>query len=261
MKTQKQIRKREYPVTRTIFEPIIDDDSKRYLNYFIGQELAYYNLLVDNLNRVAKAFPSELINLTDREFQLWDICAEYSINPQKFIKYPKEQWPENLQQYYSLVKDQNDKLKITPFFAGMLRVPASPARIHPKIRKSMAHELLSNIIHQAKILHEERFKETMKVPVQLYKTHNLNTKRHLQIHKSLVSMKFNQDKNCTEVSIPYTKLPLIVNDYDLTKIKYRSIILRAPNPREEGDDEWKIDFRDFNNYATQLTDNFKISRF
>lgn len=241
------------------FEIEPDKNIEKYLTYFVGQELAYYNHVVSNLSPRLRAFPHDFLSFKDREKRLLEICAENIVNIQKMVDHPKEEWPENLRDYYSLIREQDGTLKLSQAHIDMIKVVGAPAKLHGKVRKNIAVEILNTMANQAEILFSSLKSETLKVPLQTLQTHQLETKRHLQIPSSLLSVKYNSELDQTEITTPYTPTPLIVSGYNLQEIPFKSVVIRSPHPsnKEAG---WVIDLKDNANYLVSLTDHNEKKR-
>lgn len=236
------------------FELELNESSLSHLSYFVKQELAYYNQLVESMTPRLRAFPQELISMKDREKRLLEVCAEHAIDPQKMMQYGKDEWPEHLKQHWGLVKEQDGSIKITPAHANVIAAVAAPARLHGMVRRNMAAEMFRYMSAQAEIIQAStKLAEGLKAPLQMLQKHTLETKRHLQIPGRLTEIAYNQDQDRSEIRLPYCKQPVVVNGYDLSEIPHRSIIIRMPHPTN-GDNRWFVDFRDSDGYSVSLTD-------
>lgn len=244
---------------RRSFEIEPDKNIEKYLNYFVGQELAYYNHVVSNLSPRLRAFPQDFLSFKDREKRLLEVCAENIVNIQKMIDYKQEEWPANLREYYSLLREPDGTLKLSQAHIDMIKVVGSPAKLHGKVRKNIATEILNTMTNQAEILFSSLKSDTLKVPLQTLQTHQLETKRHIQIPANLLTIEFNSELDQTEITIPYAPTPLIIKGYNLKEIQFKSAVIRAPHPsnREAG---WIIDLKDSANYLVSLTDHNEKKR-
>ena len=240
-------------ISRRNFEIVISENNKTYLNFFIKQELGYYNSIIEQLTPRLKAFPKELLSIKDRERKLWEECASNAINPQKLVDHPLKEWPENLKYMHSLLFEQNGNKKVSSSHINIIGIASTPAKLHGLVRKNLATEILKYMIGQADNILSAQITETMKTPIQMLTTHTLHTKRHLQIPKQLVNMKYIKETDSTKITIPYCKEPLLIEGYDLTNFHYKLLTVRAPHPTTP-DNKWIIDFRDTSNYIPNLTD-------
>jgi len=241
-------------INQRTFEIEVGKDPEHHLMYFIKQELGYFNTLIDQLTPRLRAFPQEFMAMKEKERRLWEICSEHAVDPQKMINHSVDEWPEFLRPDRSLIINTDGTPRITSAQAGMIKVAASPARIHPIVRRNIASEIMKYMINQSETLHAGLRTEGLKAPMQMLQTHTLDTKRHLQIPASLVKMSYNEEGNQTVISIPYSRDPIICNGYDLTEIPFKTMIIRAPHPRN-ADRTWHMDLRDVGSYMLNAVDH------
>jgi len=244
----------------------ITDTLAKNLSYFVGQELFYYNNLVMQLASKLKAYPQEILLFRENK-SLWDSCAEHSIDPQKLMEHDLKSWPVHLQPMYKMLYDANNKPKHTSMHLVICAIAATPARLPPVVRKSIATEVMNHVIAQADILtgipKVDALIETGKIaegsdimrgPLQLLQTHTVDSKRHLQIPRSLIKISYDQDTEQSNITVPYSKTAISVPDFDLTKIVYKTMVIRAPHPTS-ANQKWQLEFRDGNGlYQINMTD-------
>jgi hypothetical protein len=221
----------------------VTKDSKAHLEYFVRQELGYYNSIVEQLSPRIRAFPQDLLSIKDREKKLWEVCAEFAVDVNQMISHPVEEWPKHLKPYSSLVWSQEGAIKLTPAQLNLMKVAAVPAKLHPSIRKAIATEVLKYVTGQAEAFAEVLNGNDLKSPMQMLQSHTFETRRHLQIPAKLVKITYDTDSGNSKVSIPYSKDPLTVIGYDVSQAQYNILIIRAPHPHHASQ-EWKIEFRD-----------------
>jgi hypothetical protein len=225
------------------FEIDIEPKLAADLSYFIKQELGYYNSLIDLLSPRLRAYPKDILNIKEREKSLWDSCAEYAIDPQKLLDQPFETWPKHLHHMHHMLYDINEKIKISPAHINICSIASTPARLHAVVRKAIASEILKYMVNQADILLSAVKTDVMRAPMQMLQTHTIDTKRHLQIPKSLIKITYNESENSSDISIPYSKTAITVPYYDLRPVAFKLLIIRAPHPTSTNQ-KWQLDFRD-----------------
>jgi hypothetical protein len=263
-RTQSTDRKNNAPRHRVVhqknFEIDLDPNLASDLGFFIQQELLYYNSLVENLTPRLRAYPKDLMSIKDREKSLWDACAEHAINPQKLIDNPLETWPKHLVYMHKILYDTANQIKVTPSLINICAVAAAPARLHANVRKAMASEVLKYMIGQSDILLAAMKTDTMRAPMQMLQTHNIDSKRHLQIPKSLVKISYDPETNASSISNPYCRKPFVIPGLDLREIVYRMLIIRAPHP-SANTQRWQVDFKEAQTgYLLNLTDHVERKR-
>lgn len=246
-------KKKRLPSRRT-FEIEITKDTNQHLSYFVKQELGYYNSLIESLTPRLRTFPGDFISMKDKEKRLWEACAEHAVDPAKMLAHPLDKWPDHLRHLHSSMFDQDGAQKISAAHIHILKMAAAPARVHGSVRKSMAVEILKYMIGQSEVLQAGLKSESLKAPLQLLVTHSLDTKRHLQIPASLVKIYYDETENLSRISIPYSKDAVVVRDYDLTEIPFKSLVVRAPHP-STSDSAWTVDFKEVSPYLISMVDH------
>jgi len=244
------------------FEIELLPNIKSNLEYFILQELGYYNTLVEQLVPRLKAFPQDILSIKDKEKRIWDACAEHAINPQKLLDHPRSEWPKHLDFMYDMLYDQAGKCKISPAHISIMGIAASPARLHQKVRRAIASEVLKYMLAQADVLFSAMKTETLKSPVQMLQTYTTESKRHLQIPYSLLKIRYNEESDKTYIGIPYSKAEIELPHVDLTQPPFRLLVIRSPNATSRSSNQkWEIDIMDsLNDYIISLNDPVERKR-
>lgn len=255
MRTRRTEPQKKRVTNQRTFELEMSESALNHLSYFIKQELAYYNQLVESMTPRLRAFPHELISMKDRERKLLEVCAEHAIDPQKMIQHSKDEWPEHLRQHWSLLKEPDGSIKISPAHANVISTVSAPARLHGTVRRNIAVEMFRYMSAQAEVIvASAKLADGLKSPLQMLQKHTLETKRHLQIPGRLTEISYDSEKDRTNIRLPYCRDSISVSGYDLTEIPHRSVIVRMPHPTN-GDNRWFIDFRDSEGYSISLTDH------
>ena len=236
------------------FEVELFKKTENDLWYFVRQELEYYNSLVNKLTPRLRAYPQDLLSIKDREKRLWEACAEHAVDPTKLINYPVDQWPAHLQSLQTHLFDTNNTVKIVPAHISIIGIAASLARLHASVRRLIAAEVLKYMLGQADTLMAAMKTETMRAPMQMLQTHTIDTKRHLQIPYNLVKITYDVENNASNISVPYSSLPIVIPHFDLTQSAFKTLLVRAPHPLSQNQ-KWQIDLRDgTTGYMLSITD-------
>jgi hypothetical protein len=240
------------------FEVHLSNETKANLLYFIKQELAYYNALIENLTPWLRTFPQELIAFKGNEKRIWNTVAEFGLNAKELSKKPLNEWPDILgtqkEALYNIMIDSAGVPKLSPRQLELLKILSAPAKLPNVIRNIIASEMLKHMQSQAEILESALKTEVMRGPVQMLQQQTLESKRHLQIPAALVSsIKYNETDRVTEIRIPYTNQPLVIHDVDLTNVPYKLMVVRSPHPGDRNG-KWHVDLKDTNSYLIGLTD-------
>ena len=90
--------------------------------------------------------------------------------------------------------------------------------------------------------------------MQMLQTHTIDTKRHLQIPYNLVKITYDVENNASNISVPYSSLPIVIPHFDLTQSAFKTLLVRAPHPLSQNQ-KWQIDLRDgTTGYMLSITD-------
>lgn len=234
------------------FEVELSKEISTSLSYFVNQELAYFNNIIELLTPRLRTFPAELLSMKDKELKLWEICAEYASDPLVMASYKFDEWPDHLKPYYNLMFDTANVNKISKAHLNIIQIAATKARIHPMVRKNLATEALKHMLKQADIFLAAQKSETLKTPLQLLNTHTLDTKRHLQIPSKLISISYNESSESSNITIPYSKHPIVIQGADISENKFTLLILRHTNNK---DNIWNVELKDIDSkYLLGLSD-------
>jgi hypothetical protein len=251
--------KRRIPYYKN-FEIDLDDSTQRNLSFFIGQELAYFNSLINLLNPRIRAFPEDFLSFKDKERKLWDACAEHSVDPALLLQHKLETWPTHLQYMHPLLYDQDGNQRIMDNHLAIISIAATPARIHKTVRKGIAAEILRYLLGQAETLCAGKKTEGLRAPMQMLQEQTVDTKRHLQIPLSLVKVTWSEDKESSQISIPYSKRLLELPDIDISGIKNGWLVIRSPHPNNPIQ-KWFLDFKESQtSYMIGITDGRESRR-
>lgn len=241
--------------SRRTFEVSLSKNQEKNLQYFIMQERGYYNSLVEALVPRLRTFPLDMISMKKREMQIAEYCAEKSISIGNLLKTPKDQWPESATLLKNFVFDENDTVRLKPAHINMIEKVAAPARLIPDVRKKIVSEIFKHMSMQAESLSGD----ILKTPVQMLISHTADTKRHLQIPAAHVKITYDPETQSTLLRIPYCTDPIKLPRYDLTDLKFGTVIIRSPH-HYDVDGRWYIDIKDTKDYIVTLTDQTERRR-
>lgn len=234
------------------FKP--SDEDKKLMKTFMAHELMYYNKLNDALVPRTKAFPQTLIDLTPEHHKLFGVIALHgaSIKKYEYAK-PDVELPYYFEKYRNLLVGVNEKknrnMNETVF--AILSIASTQASIHPKMRRAIARTMLQYYVDQAKLVlsaKNDDFGENnmYEISPTFLQQQDITQKRHIQLPKDLISsIKWNNEKNRTEIEVCYCKRPIFVYEKNLLKDKgkWNHIIIHQ-NPGEVVTDStpWCVDF-------------------
>lgn len=248
--------KRKNYIQKT-FELEITSDAKRNLWYFIKQELAYYNVLVEQLTPWLRTFPQEFLALKANEKRLWNAAAEYELNWKQLSEQAVADWPQTIEvqkdQLYNLLINEG-KPTLTQRQFELMKIVSAPAKLPRLVRNLIASEMLKHMQSQAEILDQALKTDVMRSPIQMLQPHTVESKRHLQIPSSVVfNIAYDENEKISKIMLPYCRDPIIAPHVDLTTVPYKLMIIRAPHPQDRSG-KWYIDLKDTNTYSVTLVD-------
>lgn len=236
----------------------LDNVSKRHLLFFMKNELDYYNNVINNGTMRLRAFPEEIVAMREGYGRLWSTVAFCGKNLREFLKKDLKSWPKVLRDAVPHSAIQNNQVVIDEKKLMLLDSISVTGNIHPAMRQHIASELLSTMLPQADQLVQGQKNSTgqMKDPVHMLVPRNYPERRHIQLTRDLVKMKYNKEKDLTEITIPYTDKPLIVKDHNLTEEKFNVMLIRQqPNVQVNVDTPWQIDLMiTSHKYLMDITD-------
>lgn len=240
---------------KRLFEIVLSNTMINNLKYFVQQELQYYNTVSELLTSRAKAFPSDVLNIKDREVKLLETCAQYGISPEKLIKTPLSEWKDPFKSYEPILRNTDKTSKLSNRQIEIMNIGACPGHLPSSVRRSIVSEIFSHVSSQASILLAGQSTEHLRIPLQMLQQHTLETKRHLQLGKAAIKMNWDENKEETSIITPYGKESLVVKKYDLTSIPFNSVVIRAPYKGQENQ-TWLIELKEPSKYMLTLTDNY-----
>lgn len=212
----------------------ISANDKTRFREFMKQELGYYNALVEGLGPRARTFPEQLIALHKDWENLWSTLSEHAPAMRLYEKaQPDVQLPAVLEPHRKMLvgRDSQGKRFLDERMFNIMALAATPALIHPHVRRNMANKILEFYKDQSEKLinrNDEAWGEEdlYSKPIDLLVKHDMVTKRHLQIPRSaLNAVYYYQDRDLTEIYTPYSDNPIILEGYDLENNNFWNMII------------------------------------
>lgn len=223
----------------------IDAISKRHLRFFIEQETAYYNALVNDVTMRLRAFPEDVVNMRGACERLWAALAHTNSNLRALAKRPVEDWPTSVRQSLDPGLIVDGRLVLDERRTMIFDALNAQGKIHPNMRRSMAAEMLKLCITNAESLAAAHKSESgqMRNPVQMLLPAEPQEKRHIQLTKDLVKMGWDLVAKQTSITVPYTDRPLVIRDYNVTDERYTTMVIRQQSNGDANDaSPWSVTF-------------------
>jgi hypothetical protein len=248
----------EHPVDKksrdlTVMVDIMPADKLRFKE-FMKQELSYYNEIIDGLGPRARTFPETLLALHKDWENLWEAIAAsgLSLKPYERIKEDVE-LPEELKAHHKMIlgRDTQGRRFLDDKMFSIMSIAATPAVIHPLVRKAMASLMLEFYKDQASKLIRRNDdavedEDLYRGPIDLLVKQDMVTKRHLQIpRRALNDVRYNESRDATEIYTPYSDNPLILENHDLESNSQWNLLILHQQPGVEvtAGDPWFVDIK------------------
>jgi len=190
-----------------------------------------------------RAFPEDFVQVSTNLRTLWLFAAQFSINSDKLKAQPRKTWPQQIEHCWSVAYDNKNKWHLSSGATSVMNILATPCHLHPDVRRNMAEEILNQICHQADILHAAQKTEELRTPVQTLPQHEWSTKRHVQIPRHLVKIAFNAVENRSEITIPYCRDPLLLNEQNIQDSRWDILVVSQVNQDFTNDENLQISLR------------------
>lgn len=233
-------------------EIIIVPADKARLESFTKQETAYYNGLVEAFSPRTRAFPETLLNLTDAEERLYAAVATLGKPVTPILRAGnRDALPEGLKEFETLLFGKVDKpSKMSYDKAAVIDMAAIPATLLPEVRRNMALEFLDHYRKQAqKITAPVKAEDAVyKEPPEFLVEMTNQQKRHLQIPRKALKLKWDDVNRQTLVWCQYVANPMVVKDLNLVENSaWNYMVLHQDNVRKvTPSTPWVIDLRKTN---------------
>lgn len=249
--------RRHHNSSFTVF--VKEHDQKR-LKQFGLHELALYNQIVECMESRTRAFPRQVSELTNMQMDLfcelarvgavWEQAAQHDMWQKPSWQLMKKDfylndrcvWPDWLQH----VAKQVLNLKVVCI---------------PDTKSMMLRTLLEFYREQAQILreplHSEKEEVAYRVPPQNISKQDAHTKRHVQIPRSTVKIKYENDTDQTLIYTPLTIDPISIPGINLNEREgwHMLVIRQEPGRYVTTDTPWLAEFRQTQNqYLIKLVD-------
>jgi len=262
------------PHNRQIYENfhktvLLTPHQKILLNKYIVNENRFYNTLVDILQPKLKNTPEFFSELTEEQIKLFSILAYYGFDVRTIIgkKSTDVDLPERLIPFKNVLfgiygdKERGLSDKLVIFYEKLsTKVP-----VWPNTRENMASEMIdfcvkqSKILRSGKIFNSSNTDNAYKFNSEVLENMTLMQKRHLQLLRKDVDIKWFEEKEATLIKIPYLKLPIVIKGINiLDQYKHWNFLIIHQDRNEIilNKAEWEIDFKTtFNKYLIKYVES------
>lgn len=266
-KTHSSVRRRYDSFHKTVD---VTQHQAHVLNQYIFNENRYFNAIVDILQPRLKNRPEFFSELSEEQIKLFDIIAFYCFDVRTLAgkKSEKTELPTRLEPFRDILfgihgdKERGLSDKLSVFYESL----GSVASLWPSTREHMANEMLDFCLNQSKTMSAGRTFLSNDDDADAYRTSpevlegaTMMQKRHIQFLKRDVELKWNEEKEVTEIIIPYLKTPLIIKQTNITEQFQQWNMMIIHQDRTEvilTNASWEIDFKTtFNKYLIKYLDS------
>jgi len=259
------------PRRRENFHKIIEvtKGQAQALNQYISNENKYYNIIVDILQPRLKNRPEFFSEISEQQIELFAKIAFHCFDVRTLAgkKSENTELPARLEPFRDILfgvhgdKERGLSDKLSVFYEGL----GIPTTLWPFTREYMAAEMLDFCLKQSGTMSSGRTFLSNDDEADAYRTSpevlegaSLMQKRHLQLSKKDVELKWNEEKEVTELTIPYLKTPLIIKNTNIAEQFQNWNLLIIHQDRNEvllTNAVWEIDFKTtFNKYLFKYLD-------
>lgn len=229
---------------------VVDPSDKLRLEFFIGQERAYYNALVEVFSPRARAFPESLLGLTDQEKKLFGIAAMTNTPVTPILRSgSRENLPKQFEKFEDLLFGKiTNPSKMSYEKASVIDMGVFAATLIPEVRKNMAMTFLEHYTEQARKISTPAASTSdsiYKSPPEFLVEATSQQKRHLQIPRKALKLSWDETTRQTRILCQYLVNPIVVNDVNLCAMPaWNYLILRQDNVKKVNPTTpWIIDLR------------------
>lgn len=185
----------------------ITPSDKARLEFFIKQENLYYNRLVRLFSSRIRTNPNSLLELTEKEIRFMTEIAKVG-KPIRHVarKGCEPLFPEEYSSYADLVYGDVTDRKITLYDMG-----SGNEKLLPEMRSLMFKAMLNHYKEQAivisrPVMEEDSYRHSFTVLSEM----STERKRHVQLRRKDVKIKWNPETRKTYLTCPYVEHPILV---------------------------------------------------
>jgi len=239
------------------------------LNRYIISENRYFNNLIELLQPRLKSTPQFFAELSEKQIELFARLAFYSFDVRSLDGKKSEdtELPDRLEPYRDILFGiHGDKeLGISDRLSVFYDLLGMKVDLWPWTREYMAYELLDFCITQSKSMktarstfHDDGDIDYYAVSPEVLQGADLMQKRHLQLLKKDVEVKWDEENDRTLIKIPYLQNPIKLEALDLENhYKHWNFLIIHQDPQEIilTNACWEMDFRTtFSKYLTKYVE-------
>lgn len=234
----------------------VDPGMVNLINRAIKGETTFYNLLLDILQPTLKRDPEYYQTLTPAQIETFVRVARTGYDVRKLMnkKSARTELPPELEPSRAVLFgiSGDRELGLSDRFAVFLEPLCRPAAMIPAMKEALAREMLEFHIRQAKslignrIISQDPDLPAFKNSLEVLNTVNMMQKRHLQIHKRLLEITWDEKNSRSGIRIPFLRDPIYIENVNLVDdMKNWNLMILHQDPSDIilTNSHWECDFR------------------
>ena len=235
-------------------------DQKR-LNTLFAHERALYNGLIDICESRTRTFPKMVFEITPAERKLFCEIAARGLKWRE-LSSDHANWPSSLSKVRQELAESRNQGKIDGQISLMLdELSKLNFSVLPNTKRLMINTVVEFYQHQAEIMkdpqHSDLVEVAYRVPPANLSRMDDRLKRHAQVVRSDIHLKYNNELEQTEIKTPLTLRPIVVQGVNLNdRGNWNLMVIRQESGRYvDYNTPWLVEFRQTNNqYLLKLID-------
>ena len=218
---------------------------QKIFKIYFEEELKLYNTLNSTLSKELKLNHNGFLEIINK-LRLFGECIEHGID----LRTMDEPHPR-LEGY------EFDYQNLSQKALAIMDSAKIKSLISPRAKRNMGVHIFKHYAQQCRNFSPsgDLVKPLLSLP-----QFTLNEKRHVQLHRKAVIVKYDTDKNISSIITPYIHSPLYISG-NIKKFRWDILIIhQAPNVQVDDKSPWLIDFQESNyDYLLDYVDNITSS--
>lgn len=238
----------------------IDRNDQNRLKQFFAHELAYYNNIVEAFEARTRSSASAVSVINDKEIALLCELARHGLQLGDLVT--STSLPPSVNVLKSTAVSHDNRLVLSSMLQHIFGVILKPKlAVIPATKSAMLRGMIEFYRDQARIFKEpinsDVTESAYKVPPSNLSKHDLYTKRHVQIPRSVLQISYDAQLDESAVITPLTKNAITVHGVNLShQQRWTTMIVRQESGAHVNHHTpWTAEFRNTGNkYLIKMVD-------
>ena len=239
---------------------VVDPDDQRRLRLFFLHELSLYNTLIESFESRTRAFPAQISSITDKDIELFCLLAENNLQLDDLKN--EQGLPQRLMEMRGSVVDRKIQTTASRDWQFLIsNVLRQKLAVLPTTKRMMIESMCRFYRDQADILKDPQTSTITDISYRATANNlakmDASSKRHAQISRKEVRVRFDNEQDSSLVSIPLCRQPVVVPGVNLNERQGWNLMILRQEPGQSVNDDtpWIAEFKDTRNqYLLKLTD-------